>query len=31
MSAIREAGMNLNPQQDGLRIFVPIPKVFIDE
>ena len=31
MSAIREAGMNLNPQQDGLRIFVPIPKVFIDK
>merc|ERR1712055_64893 len=27
MSVIREAGMNLNPQQDGLRIFVPIPKV----
>ena len=27
MSSIREAGMNLNPQQDGLRIFVPIPKV----
>jgi len=27
MSAIRDAGMNLNPQQDGLRIFVPIPKV----
>merc|ERR1719192_2867985 len=27
MSAIREAGMNLSPQQDGLRIFVPIPKV----
>ena len=31
MSAIREAGMNLNPQQDGLRIFVPIPKVLRDE
>ena len=27
MAAIREAGMNLNPQQDGLRIYVPIPKV----
>ena len=27
MTAIREAGMNLNPQQDGLRIYVPIPKV----
>ena len=31
MSAIREAGMNLNPQQDGLRIFVPIPKVLKSE
>ena len=31
MSAIRDAGMNLNPQQDGLRIFVPIPKVLRDE
>jgi len=27
LAAIRAAGMNLNPQQDGLRIFVPIPKV----
>jgi ribosome recycling factor len=26
MTAIREAGLNLNPQQDGLKIFVPIPK-----
>ena len=27
MTSIRESGMNLNPQQDGLTIFVPIPKV----
>ena len=27
MKVIRESGLNLNPQQDGLRIFVPIPKV----
>jgi len=27
MKSIRDSGMNLNPQQDGLRIFVPIPKV----
>lgn len=27
LAAIRAAGMNLNPQQDGLRIYVPIPKV----
>jgi len=27
MDAIRKSGMNLNPQQDGLTIFVPIPKV----
>ena len=27
MASIRESGMNLNPQQDGLTIFVPIPKV----
>jgi len=27
MASIRASGMNLNPQQDGLRIFVPIPKV----
>jgi ribosome recycling factor len=27
MKAIRESGLNLNPQQDGLKIFVPIPKV----
>jgi len=27
MEAIRDSGMNLNPQQDGFSIFVPIPKV----
>ena len=27
MTAIRESGMNLNPQQEGLTIYVPIPKV----
>ena len=27
MAAIRGSGMNLNPQQDGLKIAVPIPKV----
>ena len=27
MDSIRKSGMNLNPQQDGLTIFVPIPKV----
>lgn len=27
MKSIRDSGLNLNPQQDGLRIFVPIPKV----
>ena len=27
MKALRDSGMNLNPQQDGLTIFVPIPKV----
>lgn len=27
MKSIRESGLNLNPQQDGLKIFVPIPKV----
>ena len=27
MTAIRDSGMNLNPQQEGLTIFVPIPKV----
>ena len=27
MESIRQSGMNLNPQQDGLTIFVPIPKV----
>jgi len=27
MAAIRDSGMNLNPQQEGLTIFVPIPKV----
>jgi ribosome recycling factor len=27
MASIRESGMNLNPQQDRLTIFVPIPKV----
>merc|ERR1719499_1253782 len=27
MKALRESGMNLNPQQDGLTIYVPIPKV----
>jgi len=27
MKSIRDSGMNLNPQQDGLTIFVPIPKV----
>jgi len=27
MDSIRNSGMNLNPQQDGLTIFVPIPKV----
>jgi len=27
MKTLREAGMNLNPQQDGLKIYVPIPKV----
>ena len=27
MKTIRDSGMNLNPQQDGLRIYVPIPKV----
>ena len=26
-SAIANAGMNLNPQQEGTRIYVPIPKV----
>ena len=26
-SAIMESGMNLNPQQDGLSFFVPVPKV----
>ena len=27
MTAIRDSGMNLNPQQEGLTIYVPIPKV----
>ena len=27
VKAIRDSGMNLNPQQEGTRIFVPIPKV----
>jgi len=27
MKAIQESGLNLNPQQDGFKIFVPIPKV----
>jgi ribosome recycling factor len=27
MTAILKSGMNLNPQQDGIRIYVPIPKV----
>ena len=27
MAAIRDSGMNLNPQQEGLTIYVPIPKV----
>lgn len=27
MKALRDSGMNLNPQQDGLTIFVPMPKV----
>lgn len=27
MKALRDSGMNLNPQQDGLTIFVPIPKL----
>ena len=27
MTAIRNSGMNLNPQQDGLTILVPIPRV----
>ena len=27
MKALRESGMNLNPQQEGLTIYVPIPKV----
>ena len=28
MKALREnSGLNLNPQQDGTRIYVPIPKV----
>ena len=27
MKALRDSGMNLNPQQDGLTIYVPIPKV----
>jgi len=27
MRAIQESGLNLNPQQDGFKIFVPIPKV----
>jgi len=27
MKTIQESGLNLNPQQDGLKIFVPIPKV----
>eukprot|EP00092_Neocalanus_flemingeri_P024055 GFUD01026093.1.p1 GENE.GFUD01026093.1~~GFUD01026093.1.p1 ORF type:complete len:319 (+),score=111.30 GFUD01026093.1:40-996(+) len=27
LASIRESGMNLNPQQDGLTIFVPIPRV----
>jgi len=27
MEAIRSSGMNLNPQQEGLTIYVPIPKV----
>jgi len=27
MDTIRNSGMNLNPQQDGLTIYVPIPKV----
>ncbi len=28
-SYLRDSGLNLNPQQDGLRISVPIPKVSI--
>lgn len=27
VKAIQASGMNLNPQQEGIRIFVPIPKV----
>ena len=27
MAALRDSGMNLNPQQEGLTIYVPIPKV----
>ena len=27
MTAIRDSGMNLNPQQENLTIYVPIPKV----
>ena len=27
LSAIANSGMNLNPQQEGTRIYVPIPKV----
>ena len=27
MKTLQGSGMNLNPQQDGLRIYVPIPKV----
>ncbi|XP_023343360.1 ribosome-recycling factor, mitochondrial [Eurytemora carolleeae] len=27
MTAIRDSGLNLNPQQEGFTIYVPIPKV----